>query len=42
MTGFYNSEGHRRTMLNPEYNRVGIGFAVSGNGDVYCAQEFMK
>lgn len=42
MTGFYNSEGHRRTMLNPEYSRVGIGFAVSGNGDVYCAQEFMK
>ena len=42
MNGFYNSEGHRKTMLNAEYTRVGIGFAISEDGSAYCAQEFMK
>ncbi|RGC56162.1 hypothetical protein DXA92_16140 [Agathobaculum butyriciproducens] len=40
MNKFMNSEGHRRTLLNAEYTRVGIGFAVDANGAAYCCQSF--
>ena len=40
MTSLLNSEGHRRTMLDEKYTRVGVGFAVASNGDVYCCQHF--
>lgn len=39
---FMNSEGHRYTILNPEYTRVGVGFAVGPTGRIYCAQEFSR
>ena len=42
MTSLLNSEGHRRTMLNEKYTRVGVGFAVASNGDVYCCQHFSR
>lgn len=40
MTGFMNSKGHRYAILDSDYTRVGVGFAVSENGTIYCAQEF--
>ena len=35
-----NSEGHRYTLLNAEYTRVGVGFAVGSTGTIYCCQRF--
>ena len=35
----YQYQGHRRNMLTPEYNRVGIA-AYEYNGVIYWAQEF--
>lgn len=40
MNNFMNSDGHRYAILDEDYTRVGIGFAVSENGTIYCAQEF--
>ncbi len=42
MTTLLNSPGHRKTMLNPDYTDVGIGFSMSPNGrEVLVAQEFV-
>ena len=40
MNNFMASEGHRNTLLNTDYTRVGIGFAVSDDGQIYCCQHF--
>ena len=40
MSSFLNSEGHCRTLLDKDWTRVGVGFAVSENGNIYCTQEF--
>ena len=40
MKKFMASEGHRNTILNREWARVGIGFALSDNGQVFCCQHF--
>lgn len=40
MSSFLNSEGHRRTLLDKDWTRVGVGFAVAENGNIYCTQEF--
>lgn len=37
---FMASEGHRNTLLDKEYTRVGVGFAVGPTGRVYCCQRF--
>lgn len=37
---FMNSEGHRYTLLNAEYTRVGVGFVVGSTGTIYCCQRF--
>lgn len=37
---FMASEGHRNTLLDKEYTRVGVGFAVCPTGRVYCCQRF--
>ena len=43
MDAFMASAGHRATLLDPEWTRVGVGFARSADGySVHCAQEFMK
>lgn len=39
---FMNSEGHRANILNEEYTRIGVGFAVGPTGRVYCTQEFSR
>ena len=41
MQAFMTSEGHRRTILDPEWTRIGIGYALSPDGySVHCTQEF--
>lgn len=40
--GWYNSEGHRKNILNPKYKYIGIGFAYNGSADYryYGTQNF--
>ena len=40
MNNFMNSEGHRNTILNSDWTHVGIGFAVSDDGIIWCWQNF--
>ncbi len=47
-TGFFNeqppNDGHRRNILDPDHNKVGIGLSVARKGDSHrltCAQEFL-
>lgn len=40
MNNFMNSEGHRNTILNDEWTRVGVGFALAEDGNIYCCQHF--
>lgn len=40
MNAFMNSDGNRRTLLSTEYSRVGIGFAIANDGNVYCCQSY--
>lgn len=42
MNAFMNSDGHRHTLLSTEYSRVGIGFAIANDGNVYCCQNFSR
>lgn len=39
--GWQHSPGHRRNMLNAEFNETGIGAIVSSNGEVSFCQIFM-
>ncbi|MGI5836343.1 MAG: CAP domain-containing protein [Chloroflexota bacterium] len=38
--GFMHSPSHRGNMLNPGFNKVGVGFGVSPSGTPYFAQVF--
>lgn len=40
MNNFMNSEGHRNAILNSDWTRVGVGFAVSDEGIIWCCQNF--
>ena len=40
MNNFMTSEGHRNTILDSDWTRVGIGYAVGPTGSLYCVQEF--
>lgn len=35
-----NSEGHRRNLLDPDFQFIGIGYFVNESGRVYCSQLF--
>ena len=35
MTQWYNSDGHRKNLMNPSYTKVGYGFHRCGDGRVY-------
>lgn len=37
---WFESEGHRRNILSPDWTRTGIGVAVSTNGKYYFTQVF--
>lgn len=39
VNGWMNSQGHRKNILNPKYNKAGFGYAKMPNGSPYwCAQ----
>ena len=40
MNNFMNSEGHRNTILDSDWTQVGVGFAVSDEGIIWCCQNF--
>lgn len=40
MNNFMSSEGHRNTLLNAFWTRVGVGFAQAEDGNIFCCQEF--
>ena len=40
MERFMDSQGHRNTILDSAYTRVGIGFAVDSDGYAVCTQHF--
>lgn len=43
MNSWMNSSGHRDNILNPNYNRIGVGVARKGtNGPLYFTQLFTK
>lgn len=42
MNAWMNSPGHRSNILNPTYNRIGVGAAKNKNGVIYWTQEFIK
>ena len=39
---FMNSSGHRANIMNPSFNRVGIGVTRDGAGRYWVVQEFMQ
>lgn len=38
--GWMNSPGHRKNILEPDYDSEGIGVAISNDGKVYVTQDF--
>lgn len=40
MNSFMNSEGHRNSLLSTDMERVGVGFAVGTDGQIWCCQTF--
>ncbi|MGO5027801.1 CAP domain-containing protein [Candidatus Agathobaculum pullicola] len=40
MNNFMTSEGHRNTLLDKDFTRIGIGYAVGSTGSIYCCQVF--
>jgi uncharacterized protein YkwD len=40
ISGFMNSPGHRQNILEPRFNRVGIGMAIGADGMKYFAVVF--
>jgi uncharacterized protein YkwD len=40
MDAWMHSEGHRANILNCAFNDIGVGYAVSDNGDRYWTQDF--
>lgn len=41
VTGWMNSEGHRKNILNPSYTELGVGYATSSNGTAHWTQIFI-
>ncbi|MDR1052172.1 MAG: CAP domain-containing protein [Deltaproteobacteria bacterium] len=41
MDGFLNSPPHRRTILNPQFDQLGVGGLVGRDGQFNCAQIFL-
>lgn len=39
MNGWMNSPGHRQNIMNPDYNRLGVGVAIGASG-MYATQNF--
>ena len=42
VSSLMNSEGHKRTLLIPEYTRIGVGIAVGSDGTVYACHNYAE
>lgn len=42
MNGWMNSPGHRKNILSPNYDEIGVGVAKDSNGTIYWTQMFIK
>ncbi|MFD2445100.1 SafA/ExsA family spore coat assembly protein [Bacillus sp. CGMCC 1.16607] len=42
VTSWMNSEGHRKNILNPNYNQIGVGYATGGSYGTYWTQMFIQ
>lgn len=42
MNSWMNSEGHKRNILNPNFEEIGVGIAKNSNGTIYWTQMFIK
>jgi len=42
VTGWLDSPGHRRNMLDPDFQQTAIGVWISANGTVYFTEIFIK
>lgn len=40
VNGWMNSQGHRANILNPNFNKIGIGYATDKSGTTYWTQIF--
>ncbi len=40
MDSWMNSPGHRKNILNPDFEYIGVGLARGGSYGIYWAQEF--
>ena len=40
MDSWMNSPGHRKNILNPDFEYIGVGLARGGSNGIYWAQEF--
>ncbi|MCU1599439.1 MAG: Allergen V5/Tpx related-like protein [Frankiales bacterium] len=41
VNAWMNSQGHRKNLLNPSYNYIGIGAVRGSDGHVYGVQDFL-
>ncbi len=41
MNGWMNSQGHKANILNSNYTKLGVGYAVDANGTPYWVQMFI-
>lgn len=42
VNGWMNSPGHRRNILNPQFNQLGVGYASGGSYRAYWTQHFIR
>ncbi len=42
VSGWMNSAGHRKNILNSNFTHIGVGYAVDSNGRKYWTQMFIK
>lgn len=42
MKAWLSSKGHRANIMNEKFSQIGVGKAISSNGDIYWVQLFIK
>ena len=42
VAGWMNSAGHRKNILHPDFNNIGVGVAMGSNGRLYWVQLFSR
>ena len=38
--GWMNSPGHRKNILTPDFEKLGVGVSIGDDGGVYATQNF--